>query len=68
MFVQPQTYPCSNCNEIINDTMEKCPYCSTAVDRQAAAAAAESQNKVNQAVSDASYLRLRGLCCGFSSA
>jgi Ca2+/Na+ antiporter len=58
MFAQPQTYPCPNCNEIINDTMEKCPYCSTAVDRQAAAAAAESQSKVNQAVSDASYLRI----------
>jgi heme/copper-type cytochrome/quinol oxidase subunit 2 len=38
--------------------MEKCPYCSTPVDRQAAAAAAESQSKVNQACSDASYLRI----------
>jgi fatty acid desaturase len=57
MFAQPQTYPCPSCNEIINDTMEKCPYCATAVDRQAAAAAAESQSKVNQACSDASYLR-----------
>jgi Ca2+/Na+ antiporter len=37
--------------------MEKCPYCSTPVDRQAAAAAAENQSKVNQACSDASYLR-----------
>ena len=58
MFAQPQTYPCPYCNEIINDSMEKCSYCSTAVDRQAAAAAAESQSKVNQAVSDASYLRI----------
>ena len=57
MFAQPQTYPCPNCNEIINDAMEKCPYCSTPVNRQAAAAAAESQSKVNQACSDASYLR-----------
>jgi Ca2+/Na+ antiporter len=57
MFDQPQTYPCPNCNEIINDTMEKCPYCSTPVDRQAAAAAAENQSKVNQTCSDASYLR-----------
>ena len=57
MFAQPQTYPCPSCNEIINDTMEKCPYCSTAVDRQAAAAAAENQSRVNQACSDASYLR-----------
>jgi Ca2+/Na+ antiporter len=57
MFAQPQTYPCPNCNEIINETVEKCPYCSTPVDRQAAAAAAENQTKVNQACSDASYLR-----------
>lgn len=57
MLAQPQTYPCPNCNEIINDTMEKCRYCSAPVDRQAAAAAAETQGKVNQACSDASYLR-----------
>lgn len=57
MFAQPQTYSCLNCNEIINDAMEKCPYCSSPVDRQAAAAASENQSKVNQAVSDASYLR-----------
>jgi hypothetical protein len=57
MFSQPQTYPCPNCKEIINDSMEKCPYCSTPVDRQAAVAAAEIQSKVNQACSDASYLR-----------
>jgi Ca2+/Na+ antiporter len=37
--------------------MEKCPYCSTPVDRQAATAAAESQGRANQAYSDASYLR-----------
>lgn len=58
MFAQPQTFPCPKCGEIINDTMEKCPFCSAAVDRQAAAAAAEVQSKVNQSVSDASYLRI----------
>jgi hypothetical protein len=57
MLAQPQTYPCPSCNEIINDTMEKCRYCSAPVDRQAAAAAAEVQSKVNQACSDASYLK-----------
>lgn len=57
MFAQPKTYPCPNCNEIINETVEKCPYCSNPVDRQAAAVAAETQSKVNQACSDASYLR-----------
>ncbi len=57
MLPQPQTYPCPNCNEIINDTVDKCRYCSTPVDRQAAAAAADLQSKVNQACSDASYLK-----------
>ena len=57
MFAQPQTLPCPSCNEIINDTMEKCPHCSAQIDRQAAAAAAEAQSRVNQACSDASYLR-----------
>lgn len=47
MFAQPQTFPCPNCNEIINDTMEKCPYCSVPVDRQIAAMAADIQSKPN---------------------
>jgi hypothetical protein len=57
MLSQPQTFPCPNCNEIINDTMERCPYCSTPVDREAAAAAAEVQSRVNRACSDASFMR-----------
>lgn len=57
MSAQPRTFPCPNCNEIINDTMETCRYCSAPVDRQAAAVAAELQSKVNQACSDASYLK-----------
>ena len=57
MFAQPQTLPCPSCNEITNDTMEKCPHCSVQIDRKAAAAAAEAQGRVNQACSDASYLR-----------
>lgn len=61
MLAQPQTFPCLNCNEIINDTMETCRYCSAPVDRRAAAAAAEVQSKVNQACSDASYLKTAAL-------
>lgn len=57
MFDKPLTFPCPGCSEIINDSMEKCPHCSTPIDRQAAAVAAEAQSKVNQACSDASYLR-----------
>jgi hypothetical protein len=57
MLPQPQTFPCPNCNEIINDTMERCRYCSTPVDRQFATIAAEKQSKINQAYSDANFLR-----------
>lgn len=37
--------------------MERCPFCSNTIDQQAAAAAAEVQDKVNQSYSDASYTR-----------
>jgi fatty acid desaturase len=57
----PRTFPCPNCKEIINDTMRACPYCSAPVDPNAASAAAELQDKVNQACSDASYLRTAAL-------
>ena len=52
-----QTFPCPNCNEIINDSMQTCRFCSTPIDREAAEAAGDLQGKVNQACSDASYLR-----------
>ncbi len=55
---QTQTFPCPNCNEIINDTMETCRFCQAPVDRRAAAIAAEIQSRVNQACNDASYLRI----------
>ena len=57
MLTQPQTFPCPNCNEIINDQMEKCRFCSVPIDKDAAVVAAELQSKVNQACSDASYLK-----------
>lgn len=57
IMFQPQTFPCPNCNEIINDSMETCRYCSAPVDPQAASAAAENQTRVNRACSDASFLR-----------
>ncbi|HEY0544444.1 MAG TPA: hypothetical protein VGC91_03525 [Pyrinomonadaceae bacterium] len=55
---ETKTFPCPNCNEIINDSMETCRFCQAPVDRQAAAWAAETQSRVNQACSDASYLRI----------
>ena len=61
MLSQPQTFPCPNCKEIINDSMARCRYCDAPVDPQAAASAAALQAKVNQACSDASYLRTAAL-------
>jgi hypothetical protein len=49
------TFPCPNCNEIINDSMRECKYCHAPIDPQAARAAGELQARVNQACSDASY-------------
>ena len=58
MFQQPRTFRCPNCNEMINEQMALCPFCSAPVDSTAAAAAAEIQQRVNQACNDASYARI----------
>jgi hypothetical protein len=57
MFAQPRTFRCAHCKEVVNDSMDVCPFCGGAIDREAASAAAEVQDKVNQAYSDASYMR-----------
>ena len=57
MFANPRTFRCPNCNEMINDTMTTCRYCSVTIDPGIAALVAERQEKANQAYSDASYLR-----------
>ena len=57
MFTNPRTFRCPNCNEMINDSMNTCKYCSVAIDPGIAALIAERQEKANQAYSDASFLR-----------
>ena len=57
MIANPRTFRCLNCNEMINDSMTQCRYCSVPVDPVAAQLIAERQEKANQAYSDASYLR-----------
>ncbi|MBV8858883.1 MAG: hypothetical protein JOZ02_18270 [Acidobacteria bacterium] len=52
---ETHTFPCPNCNEIINDSMRECRFCRAPIDPQAARAAGELQARVNQACSDASY-------------
>lgn len=61
MFDRVLSFPCPNCREIINDSAEKCKYCDTPINKEAAQAAAEIQTRVNQAYSDASYLKTAAL-------
>ena len=51
-------FPCPNCNETINTSMQQCPFCSTAIDRTAAEASEAFTSRVSQACSDASYLKI----------
>ena len=57
MFAAPRTFRCPNCNEMINDHMTQCRFCSVPVDPGVAQLIADRQEKANQAYSDASYLR-----------
>lgn len=57
MIANPRTFRCPSCNEMINDSMTQCRYCSSPIDPVAAQLIAERQEKANQAYSDASYLR-----------
>ena len=57
MLANPRTFRCPNCNEMINDSMTQCRYCSTPVDPGIAAMIADRQEKTNRACSDASYLK-----------
>ena len=57
MLANPRTFRCPNCNEMINDSMTTCRYCSTPVDPGIAAMIADQQEKANRACSDASYLK-----------
>src|SRR5208283_2229058 len=51
-------FPCPNCQETINTSMQVCSFCSAPIDPAAAAAAAQQFARVNQACSDASYLKI----------
>ena len=53
-----RVFPCPNCKETINTSMQTCTFCSALIDHNAAAASAEVFAQVNQACSDASYLKI----------
>src|SRR5688572_22334767 len=57
MLANPRTFRCPNCNEMINDSMVQCRFCSVPVDPNVALLIADRQEKANQAYSDASFLR-----------
>lgn len=66
----PRTFACPSCKEIINDSVRECRFCGAPVDPAIAASIAAVQDKVNQACSDASYLKTTALimtaCLGLS--
>ena len=51
------TFQCPNCHEYINTGMEKCKYCSFALDPRAVSAAVDLQERVNRACNEASLIR-----------
>jgi hypothetical protein len=57
MSFSPRTFRCPNCNEMINESVRECGYCSVAVDPGVAQLIADKQQQANQACSAASYLR-----------
>jgi hypothetical protein len=50
--------PCPACKQTINTSMQTCPFCSAAIDPATASASAEAFARVNQACSDAGYLKV----------
>jgi len=57
----PTIFECPNCNETIDSTAETCRFCGAKVDHEAAVEAAGILARVNQACSDASYMRSTAL-------
>jgi predicted RNA-binding Zn-ribbon protein involved in translation (DUF1610 family) len=50
-------FSCPKCNETIDNTSQSCRFCGEPVDYAAAVKAAELLSKINQACSDASYMK-----------
>ena len=56
-----RVFPCPVCKETINTWAQQCPFCSSPVDQRAAQASADETARVNEAVSDASYVKVAGV-------
>ena len=57
VIAYPRTFRCPSCDEMINESATQCRFCSVAIDPGVATLIAGRQEKVNEACSDASYLR-----------
>lgn len=53
-----QVFPCPNCNQTINTSMQQCAFCGAPIDSVAAQQAAEKTAEISRACSDASYLKI----------
>jgi hypothetical protein len=53
-----RVFECPACKETINTSVSQCPYCLAVVDARQAQFAADQMGQINQACSDASYLRV----------
>ena len=58
MVASPRTFRCLNCNEMIDDSMTQCRYCSVRVDPVVAQLFAERQEKAVRSYQEVSYLRM----------
>jgi len=58
---EPKIFECPNCKETIDVKAETCRFCGVKVDHEAARKAAVLMANVNQACSDASYMRSTAL-------
>jgi uncharacterized membrane protein YwzB len=55
-----RVFQCPNCKETIDTAAQQCRFCSAAVDPRAAELAADFMARVNQACSDASFVKILG--------
>jgi hypothetical protein len=55
---QARVFQCPKCNETIDSSAQQCRFCSAPIDAGTAEVAAEAMAQVNQACSDASYLKI----------
>ncbi len=60
-LAEPTIFACPNCKETIDTKAETCRFCGFKVDREVAPAAAALMARINQALSDASYMRSTAL-------